>query len=142
MLYSFIWVEFMLVAIPTTLGAALLIFSTIKILTNSSFEFSYQDVLLWLVPIGTIYGITALWMMFFGLVKNRPISRLVVYGFVTGIAVILFTATSGFDLTVQSWGALPILMILNLGLPYVLVGCHWIVLLRKRGLTRGSAGRG
>lgn len=64
MLHSFIWVEFLLVAIPTTLGAALLIFSTIEILTNSSFEFSYQDVLLWLVPIGTVYGTTALWTMF------------------------------------------------------------------------------
>ena len=143
MLHSriFIWVEFLLVAVPTTLGAALLIFMTISILTNNSFEFSYQDALLWLVPIGTVFGVTALWTMFFGLVKKRPISRLVVYGFAAGIAVILFTVASGFDSRFQSWWALPILMVLNLGLPYVLVGCHWLILLKKRGLTRRSTGR-
>lgn len=137
---NIIWLEFMLVAIPTTLGAAYLVMLTISILTHQVYESSYQGALLWLVPIGTIFGISALWMMFFGIIKDRKISRLVVYGFAAGIAVVIFTGATGFDPRYSPWWTLPIRLLLNLGLPYALVGWHWLYLLKKKGLivNRGA----
>jgi len=137
----FIWLELILVVIPTTVGAALLMWGVVTLLTTDGLGGSLSDALLWLVPVGTILGMAALWAMFFGIIKNKQLSQLVVYGFVVGVAVVFFTGASGFDSRLQSWWTLPILMVLNLGLPFVLVGCHWLVLIKKRGLTRRSTGR-
>jgi len=137
----FIWLEFVLVVVPTTVGAALLMLGTVSLLTTNGFSSSFSDALLWLVPVGIVLGIAALWAMFFGIIKNKQLSQLVVYGFVAGVVVVLFTGASGFDSKLQSWWALPILMVLNLGLPFVLVGCHWLVIIKNRSLTRRSTGR-
>jgi hypothetical protein len=128
-----IWLEFVFVVIPTTLGAAYVMSIIARIFMNLHLAFSYWDFLLVLVPFGIVYGILAIWVMFIAIIKQKPTSRFVIYGFAGGVVFVLAIAVIGLDREPYPWWTFPLMIFLNPGTPYILVGCHWLYLLHKSG---------
>jgi len=133
-----IWLEFVLVVIPTTMGAAYVLSIAARILMNLGMAYSYRDFLLLLVPFGVVYGIVAIWAMFIAIIRRKPVSRFVIYGFGAGVAFVLITAALGLDTRTFPWWFLPVMIFLNFGTPYILVGCHWLYVLHKSGWLNDS----
>jgi hypothetical protein len=128
-----IWLEFVFVVIPTTLGAFYVMSIIARIFMNLHLAFSYWDLLLVLVPFGIVYGILAIWAMFIAIIRQKPSSHFVIYGFAGGVVFVLVIAIIGLDGGNYPWWSLPLMILLNPGTPYILVGGHWLYLLHKSG---------
>jgi len=128
-----IWLEFVLVVIPSTLGAAYVLSITARFLMKLHLAFSFWNILLVLAPFGIVYGILAIWAMFVAIVRQKPSSHFVIYGFAGGVVFVLVMAFIGLDTGPYPWWSVPLMIFLNPGTPYILVGGHWLYLLHKSG---------